>query len=82
MTKIPALTKSGGERKVNSKNILEYRVWVHPKKGGDDYYYRSKTHKGILVIRKSVLKEGYVEEPLGVVLDKDEEYREVHLIVD
>ena len=78
---IPALTAMGGTAKIDSKSILEYRVWVHPKKGGDDYYYRSTSYKRILEIAKQVKDEGYVEKPLGVVRDKTSEhdYREVRL---
>jgi hypothetical protein len=77
---IPALTKTGGTAKINSKQIKEYRVWVHPTKGGDDYYYRSDTYKEIIAIRKDSLNEGYVEKPLGVIQDKDGQYREVVLV--
>jgi len=81
MTKIPAMTKIGGQRNYKSKTILEFRVWVHPKKCGDDYYYNAKTFVEILRIRKSHLNEGRCEKPIGVVKDKDGSYREVILVL-
>ena len=81
MPNIPAGTKIGGRRNYKSKTILEYRVWIHPKKGGDDYYYRAKTFEEIIRIRQSSLNKGYCEKPLGVVKDKDGSYREVFLVL-
>jgi len=78
---IPALTMSGGSRPKHSSDILEYRVWVKPFKGGDDFYYRSESYKEILRLQKKAKKEGFVEKPLGVIRDKksEEGYREVVL---
>lgn len=81
MKQIPALTSIGGTTRYDSKEILEYRVWVHPKAGGDDYYYRAETWTEIVDIGKSVQHEGYVELPLGVIKDDKSPhgYREVKL---
>jgi len=81
LPEIPLLTATGGNKPKNSKDILEYRVWVHPKKGGDDYAYVANTYAEILKIRKAKMHEGHVEEPLGVIRDKKDEsgYREVVL---
>ena len=78
---IPALVSSGGTEKFNSKNIVEYRVWIHPKTG-DDYYYRSSTFDDIVKIAKASQDEGFVEKPLGVIKDRESPhgYREVVLI--
>jgi len=78
MNQIPALTSSGGNINYDSAEILEYRIWVHPRKGGDDYYYRAETWDEIVSIGKSIQQEGFVELPLGVIKDNNG-YREVVL---
>jgi len=80
---IPALTKSGGllSKFGGKKKVLEYRVWVHPKEGGDDWYYTADTLEEMKRIRKGLLNDKklvLVEHPLAIVWDKKyEDFREV-----
>jgi len=81
MTKISALTLSGGKlSKFGGQSaVKEYRVWVHPKGGGDDYYFVAKSLDEISRKGQSLVNKGdYVEKPLAVVWDaKYKKYREV-----
>jgi len=81
MGKISALTMSGGalSKFGGQSAVKEYRVWVHPKGGGDDYYFVAKTLDEINRKKASLENSGnYVEEPLAVVWDeKYKKYREV-----
>jgi len=81
--RIPALTLSGGKLSQfgGLKAVKEFRIWVHPKSGGDDYYYVYKTIDGArsgysrLKKNKSFAR---VEIPCAVVRDKRyKKYREV-----
>lgn len=50
----------------------EYRVWVHPKEGGDDVCYRSESFVGAFRARKKLLSEprwAYVEQIICAVSD-------------
>jgi hypothetical protein len=54
--------------------VLEYRVWVHPDRGGEDlnegsdYYYPFITYKEALTYSK---KTKGAEEPIALVLQKE-----------
>ena len=58
----PALTKSGAGYFYD--DVLEYRVWIHPKGGGDDYYRAFASYEPGLQFSKS--RPG-AEEPLVLV---------------
>lgn len=62
----PALTKSGGGYFYDE--VLEYRVWVHPSSGGDDYYHAFPTYEQALDFSQTT--EG-AEEPLVLVLQRE-----------
>jgi hypothetical protein len=83
-SRIPALTLSGGalSKFGGKKAVKEYRVWVHPKGGGDDYYYSFKVEADIPSIRRALAGEAKkgnkIEKTLAVVWDKkNKRYREV-----
>jgi putative acetyltransferase len=72
----PALTKAGGGYVYD--DVLEYRVWVHPERGGKDfgvgdYYYPfesyavanafSKKMKGAIEPCVLVLQRQWIDEP-------------------
>jgi len=51
-----------------------YRVWVHPTKSGDDYYYRFKTLREAVIWynkNKGNPKFAEVERPMIAVGDKE-----------
>lgn len=88
---IPSLTLSGGKLSQfgGHKAVRQYRVWVHPKGGGDDEYYHyspatvkmkggySALLRGVARLRRSG-KFLRVESPLAVVWDtRYKKYREV-----
>ena len=86
MPRIPALTLSGGKLSEfgGHKAAKEYRVWCHPAKGGDDYFYPFKTFAGAknaysrLASRKKSMGIIRVETPCAVVFDsRYHKYREV-----
>lgn len=58
----PALTKSGGGYFYD--DVLEYRVWIHPERGGDDYYRAFASFEPSLQFSKSTPD---AEEPLVLV---------------
>ncbi len=88
---IPVMTLSGG--KLSNYGgiaaVRQYRVWVHPKGGGDDSFYsftpaKVKALGGIKALRKEATRLRRskrfqkVEMPLAVVWDKrQKKYREV-----
>jgi len=88
---IPGLTLSGGKLSKfgGHKAVRQYRVWVHPKRGGDDSYYayspsqvkKRGGYSTLVAATKRLRKSGRyarVEEPLAVVWDKRyKKYREV-----
>lgn len=80
---IPALTKSGGllSQFGGKEAVLEYRVWIHYRSGGDDEYIVESDLARLQKARKRLLKDdqiALVEQPLAVVWDdKHEDYREV-----
>jgi len=75
---IPALTVGGGV--LNKKeDAVEYRVWVHPADGGDDYYIAKKDYYDALQEWRELKGTGHNVEPvLAVVWDnKFQDFREV-----
>lgn len=83
MPRIPALTLGGGKLSQfgGLKAAREFRVWCHPRSGGDDFYYAYKTLDGARrgynrhKRNKSLIR---VEPPCAVVYDKRyRKYREV-----
>ena len=51
---------------------VEYRVWVHPAKGGDDYFYAFKTpHEALAYYNKARFSSKYriVEKPITATYD-------------
>jgi putative acetyltransferase len=58
----PALTKSGAGYFYD--DVLEYRVWIHPKGGGDDYYRAFASYEPALQYSRSTTG---AEEPLVLV---------------
>jgi hypothetical protein len=48
--------------------VLEYRVWCHPKDGKDDYYYAFATYDAALACSEKT--EG-AEEPLALILQRE-----------
>ena len=62
----PAHTFSGGGYFYDE--ILEYRVWVHPKNGDDDFYYYFADYDSAL--EYSLETEG-AEEPLVLILQNE-----------
>lgn len=86
MPRIPALTLSGGKLSEfgGHKGAKEYRVWCHPAKGGDDFYFAYKTLVGAknayakIARKKKSMGLIRVESPCAVVYDKRyRKYREV-----
>lgn len=58
----PALSKSGGGYFYDE--VLEYRVWIYPKGGGDDYYRAFASFETALQFSKNT---SGAEEPLVLV---------------
>jgi hypothetical protein len=48
--------------------VLEYRVWMNPPEGGDDYYQAFRTYEEGLAFSKSTLR---AEEPLVLILQRE-----------
>lgn len=73
MARIPALTLSGGNLSTfgGQGAAREFRVWVHPFRGGDDHCYRFKTYARAARgrVRIAARGEGRVEKVVAVVLD-------------
>ncbi len=61
----PALTKSGAGYFYD--DVLEYRVWMHPKGGGDDYYRAFASYEPALQFSRTT---SGAEEPLVLVRQK------------
>lgn len=55
--------------------VLEYRVWCHPKGGGDDYYFAYTKHEEAAVaaqhLRENDDSIAEVEDPLALVLQRE-----------
>lgn len=55
--------------------VLEYRVWCHPKDGGDDFYYAFATYEGALDYSVRLREHDddlvKVEEPLALVVQEE-----------
>lgn len=62
----PGLTKSGAGYFYDE--VLEYRVWINPPEGGDDYYKAFPTYEESLAFSKSTLG---AEEPLVLILQRE-----------
>ena len=62
----PGFTKSGAGYFYD--DVLEYRVWINPPEGGDDYYKAFPTFEEGLAYSKSTLG---AEEPLVLVLQRE-----------
>ena len=61
----PALTKSGAGHFYD--DVLEYRVWINPPEGGDDYYHAFARYEDALSFSRKTLG---AEEPLVLILQK------------
>jgi len=78
--KVPTFTLSGGKLSDfgGYNNVVQYRIWVHPYNGSDDFYYSYRTYKKAVVGREKAVREGKAEPILAVVFDpKFNKYREV-----
>jgi len=62
----PSLTKSGAGYFYDE--VLEYRVWINPPEGGDDYYKAFPTYEEGLAFSKSTVG---AEEPLVLILQRE-----------
>ena len=62
----PAWTKSGAGYFYDE--VLEYRVWIYPPEGGDDYYKAFATYEEALACCKDTPT---AEEPLVLILQKE-----------
>ena len=62
----PGFTKSGAGYFYDQ--VLEYRVWMNPPEGGDDYYKAFPTYEEGLAYSKSTLG---AEEPLVLILQRE-----------
>ena len=55
--------------------VLEYRVWCHPKNGGDDFYYAYETYDEACeraeFCRKTDLELARVGDPLALILQRE-----------
>jgi hypothetical protein len=55
------------------RDALAFRVWVHPAKGGDDYFFEEDTFSDMKKKREKLLaspRYAYVEPILGVYEQK------------
>lgn len=87
LPKIPALTMSGGFT-TEPEFALEFRVWIHPASGGEDFYLRYETLKEAIAGRKRMVNgnrkervlpsKDYIEPVCAVVWrNKEQKYCEV-----
>ena len=82
MEKIPALTLSGGKLSEFEGKVVAYRIWVHPREGGDSYcefgpnqLEKAKSVRKVLLNDPRFIK---VEPIIAIVYDKRyKKYREV-----
>ena len=55
--------------------VLEYRVWCHPKDGSDDYFYAYAGYEEAMVAATSFRQQddslAKVEEPLALILQRE-----------
>lgn len=69
----PALAGAGGGYVWDE--VLEYRVWCHPKDGGDDYFYAFTTYEEAYEAARSLRDSddsiAKVEEPLALIWQKE-----------
>lgn len=61
----PSLTKSGAGYFYD--DVLEYRVWINPPEGGDDYYRAFARYEDALEFSKNT---SGAEDPLVLILQK------------
>ena len=61
----PALTKSGAGYFYD--DVLEYRVWINPPAGGDDYYKAFARYEDALTFSRNTPRS---EEPVVLILQK------------
>jgi putative acetyltransferase len=61
----PSFTKSGAGYFYDE--VLEYRVWMNPPEGGDDYYKAFATYEALAYSKKSL----GAEEPLVLTLQRE-----------
>jgi hypothetical protein len=62
----PALTKSGAGYFYD--DVLEYRVWINPPEGGDDYYRAFPRYEDALDFSKKTMG---AEEPLVLIRQQE-----------
>ena len=71
--KYPAIAGAGGGYVWD--DVLEYRVWCHPKDGGNDYYYAYSSYEEALQAADSLRRTdktiAKVESPLVLILQKE-----------
>ncbi len=69
----PAMAGAGGGYVWDE--VLEYRVWCHPKDGGDDYYYAYATYEEAQAaagsMRNSDDSIDEVEDPLALIFQRE-----------
>src|SRR5262245_46361227 len=69
----PAVAGAGGGYVWDE--VLEYRVWCHPKEGSDDYYYAypsyDKARQAADSLRTTDETIAEVESPLVLILQKE-----------
>ncbi|MDF1813594.1 MAG: hypothetical protein P1V20_15450 [Verrucomicrobiales bacterium] len=69
----PAVAGAGGGYVWDE--VLEYRVWCHPKDGSEDFYYTFATYDEACLAAKSLRDTddsiALVEEPLALILQKE-----------
>jgi hypothetical protein len=69
----PAVAGAGGGYVWDE--VLEYRVWCHPKDGGDDYYFAyvsyEEAREASESLRNSDDSIAQVEEPLALIFQRE-----------
>lgn len=69
----PAMAGAGGGYVWDE--VLEYRVWCHPRDGGDDYYYAYATYEEAQAAADSMRKSDdsidEAEDPLALILQRE-----------
>jgi putative acetyltransferase len=71
--KYPAVASAGGGYVWDE--VLEYRVWCHPKDGSDDYYYAYSSYEAAQHAADSLRTTdetiAEVESPLALILQRE-----------
>lgn len=69
----PAVAGAGGGYVWDE--VLEYRVWCHPKDGGDDFYFAYATYEEAQASAEAMRAEDdslvKVEDPLALILQRE-----------